>query len=208
MKNSSLKLSNLLLLGIAALSIDSFAQENAFNNAYLPNNSNIRGRWNFKLGYTLYDTNGHRFSQALGKRDITIGNYRIEGNYGVSNLIESGVYWGYSKIDALRNNGDSSATFKGTNTLFYGITVNFHIVPLFTKAEYPVFDLYLTGKIGGVNFLSQKGFYPHGQDFEYGIGSGLSFYILKNFGIYAEGCYGNYFYDSFLYVRTGIVLRF
>lgn len=208
MKNSSLKLPTLLLLFIVVLSIDSFAQENAFNNAYLPDKSNIKGRWNFKAGYALYDTNGHRGYYQSVVKDITIGNYRIEGNYGVSNLIESGIYLGYSKIDALRNNGDYTATFEKTNTIFYGITINFHVVPLFTKAENPVFDLYLTGKIGGVNFLSEKGFYPHGQDFEYGIGSGLSFYILKNFGIYAEGCYGSYFQDSFLYGRTGIVLRF
>src|SRR5450759_3745519 len=156
--------------------------------------SYIKNRVNFKTGYSRYATNRSVISNGKLKA-LTVGNYRIEANYGISNLIETGIYIGYSKFDSFRINwADTSFNFKACSTPFYGINCNFHLLPLLIKEDDFRFDLYLSGKFGGLFFASPAGFFPTGSAFEYGIGGGLSFYIWKHLGVYAEYAYGTVSY--------------
>jgi hypothetical protein len=170
--------------------------------------SYIKNRVNFKTGYSRYATNRSVISNGKLKA-LTVGNYRIEANYGISNLIETGIYVGYSKFDSFRINwADTSFNFKNCSTPFYGINCNFHLLPFLIKEDDFRFDLYISGKFGGLFFASPTGFFPTGSAFEYGIGGGLSFYIWKHLGVYAEYTYGKYFFRDNSNLRYGLTMKF
>lgn len=170
--------------------------------------SYIKSRLNFKTGYSRYTTNNGVVSNGKVKA-LTVGNYRIEANYGISNLIETGIYVGYSKFDSFRINwADTSFNFTACPTPFYGINCNFHLLPLLIKEDDFRFDLYLSGKFGGLFFDSPTGFFPTGSAFEYGIGGGLSFYIWKHLGVYAEYTYGKYFFRDNSNLKYGLTMKF
>lgn len=170
--------------------------------------SYIKNRLNFKAGYSRYETNRGKYSN--GKIiPITVGNYRIETNYGISNLLETGIYVGYSKFQSFWMNwGDSTFNFTDCPTPFYGVTFNFHLLPLLIKEDDFRFDLYLLGKFGGIFFASPAKYYPTGSSIEYGIGGGLTFYLWKHLGAYAEYSYGKYFFRDNTNFRYGLTFKF
>lgn len=170
--------------------------------------SYIKKRLNFKTGYSRYTTN--KSVSSNGKiKPVTVGNYRIEANYGISNIIETGIYVGYSKFESFRMNwADSTFNFKDYSTPFYGINCNFHLLPLIVKEDDFRFDLYISGKFGGLFFASPTSFFPTGSASEYGIGGGLSFYLWKHLGAYAEYTYGKYFFRDNTNFRYGLTFKF
>lgn len=166
--------------------------------------SYIKNRWNYKAGYSRYRTN-----TSINNKAITVGNYRIEANYGILDLIETGVYLGYSKFETLKIDwSDSTIYNKNCPALFYGVNCNIHLLPLLVKENDFRFDLYLTGKLGGLYISSPKGYYPQGHDAEYGLGGGVSFYIWKHLGVYAEYSYGKYFFKDYSKFRYGLTMKF
>lgn len=166
--------------------------------------SYLKNRWNFKVGYSRYGTN-----RSINYKQITAPNYRIEANYGIRNLIEPGVYFGYSKFESSKINwGDSTIMQNDSPAFFYGINCNFHLLPLFVKEDDFRFDLYLTGKIGGLYIASPTGFVPNGSESEYGLGGGLSFYLWKHLGVYVEYSYGKYFFKDNSKLRYGLTTKF
>lgn len=175
--------------------------------------SYIKGRLNFKTGYARY------FAYPGGYK----GNYRIEGNYGISNFIELGTYLGYSKFEYLYKLSHDSIvggpyTHKDSNTLFYGISLNFHIFPLLVKEDDFRFDLYGTVKAGGLYFqepyyifVRQHPYFVQSNKkmlFEYGIGGGLSFYLGKHWGLYTEYTIGRYYLRNNRQLRYGLTFKF
>lgn len=170
--------------------------------------SYIKNRLNFKTGYARYMTNRSKVSNNK-LIATTVGNYRIEANYGILNLIEAGIYVGYSKFESFRMNwADTTLNFKNCSTPFYGINCNFHLLPLLIKEDDFRFDLYLSGKFGGVYFTSPSGFFPSGSESEYGFGGGVSFYLWKHLGAYAEYTYGKYFFRDNSNFRYGLTMKF
>jgi hypothetical protein len=173
-------------------------------NAFSQNNSYIKNRWNFKAGYSRYVT-GIR----INNKNETIGNLRLACNYGVTNLIETGIYIGYSNFEFIT---DTSYKQEKYFTPFYGINVNFHLLPLIIKADDFRFDLYITGKFGGRYFTTPDNCYWHGHYSEYGIGSGFSFYFLEHFGFYAEYCLGKFHFREAIKditkLRYGLTIKF
>ena len=149
-----------------------------------------------------------------------VGNYRLEVNYGILNNIEIGAYIGYSKFDYYRETSlDSihkSYRVEDNNCPFYGVSVNFHILPFLIKKEDFRFDLYVTGKFGGVyftkptlyNYTFNGPMLKDGQIYEYGIGGGLSYYLGRHLGIYAEYCYGKYYSRDNFKLRYGLTMKF
>lgn len=171
-------------------------------------NSYIKNRWNFKVGYARYRTGITKYESNKSK-ELTVGNYRIEANYGILNYLEIGAYFGYSRFDFFKINwADTTVSIKKYNTPFYGVNCNFHILPFLIKKDDFRFDLYITGKYGGLYFTIPGNHNLHGHQNEYGIGAGFSFYIWKHFGLFTEYCFGKYFYDDKNKLRYGLSLKF
>jgi hypothetical protein len=154
--------------------------------------SNIKGRWNGKLGYYNYPKR-----DAKGGSSIT-PTIRMEANYGFTKYIEAGAYIGLARPESLvfeYTDSTTSALGKFTFMPSYGANVNFHLLPLFIEKNDFRFDLYVAAKLGGHYCSVPEGNFPaHGHMTEYGIGLGFSFYLFKHLGIFAEYSYGQYDY--------------
>jgi hypothetical protein len=194
-----------VILGIIALNlliVCSYGQD-----------SYIKGRLNFKTGYARYLT-----------RHFYKSNFRIEGNYGISNYIELGAYLGYSHFNFFHKLSPDSISggpysIEDNNTLFYGSSLNFHLLPFLIKEDDFRFDLYGTAKAGGLYFQKPYdifvGHYPvfFSQSnkrmlFEYGFGGGLSFYLWKHLGVYGEYTFGKYYLIGNHQLRYGLTMKF
>jgi hypothetical protein len=81
-------------------------------------------------------------------------------------------------------------------------------LPFFIKENDFRFDLYISGKYGGMYFNTDDNYYYHGNESEYGIGGGLSFYFTKHLGLYIEYTYGKYFFNDNDKLRYGITFKF
>ncbi|MBN2521592.1 MAG: outer membrane beta-barrel protein [Bacteroidales bacterium] len=177
-------------------------------NAYTKQ-SYIKNRWNFKVGYSRIKTGTHISGNNTKK--IEVGNYRISANYGILNFFEVGGYLGYSRFRTYEIVSQSSEykEIEYTNTPFYGINANFHLLPFFISKDDFRFDLYVTGKFGGHFYFTPNNYYPaRGHISDYGIGIGIAFYLWKHIGIFAEYNYGKYDYDNQTDLRYGLTLKF
>lgn len=156
-------------------------------------NSYIKGRTNLKIGMSNYT--------ALIKTD-TRPNFRVEMNHGFDRFLEFGLYLGYSKFLAYQPQSGGESGY--APTLFYGLTTNFHLLPIFVKQRDFRFDVYLTGKFGGnYYFTPGKDWIPaRGHRTEYGSGLGLSFYLFKNLGLFSEYTMGHFSYFDNLSFST------
>jgi hypothetical protein len=157
-------------------------------------NSYIKSRTNLKLGMSNY--------KELIK-NVSRPNFRVEMNHGFNRFLEIGAYLGYSKFLAYqpRSGGESGYA----PTLFYGLTANFHLLPLIVKQRDFRFDVYLTGKFGGnYYFTPAKDWIPaRGHRTEYGSGLGLSFYVFKNLGLFSEYTIGRFsYFDNYSFSTT------
>jgi len=163
-----LKLLSLTITFTSLISVEAVCQYNYIHN-----------RWNIKVGYARY-----KISTRNNDVQPTIGNYRLEFNYGFLKNIESGFYLGYSSYRHMN-------TSPRYHTPYYGINLNFHLLPfLINKPDFR-FDLYLGGKAGGFYFRMQEM-----HMFEYSVGAGMCFYPWKHLGIYTEYGFGNYLYED------------
>ena len=155
-------------------------------------NPYLKGRWNGKLGYYSYPKRDNNGSSSITP------TLRLEANYGFTKYIEAGAYFGFSRPESMIfTYTDSTTTGVGNFTFmpFYGVNVNFHILPLFMDKNDFRFDLYIAAKFGGHFCSVPAGNFPsHGNMAEYGLGLGFSFYIFKRLGIFAEYSYGQYDY--------------
>ena len=159
-----------------------------FNITAGQDSSYIRNRWNIKVGYARYST-GTKVNDKWQKT----GNFLVEGNYGILNFLETGIYMGYSSFEfySVDVNGTSYSS-ENYFTPFYGINANFHVLPFIIKESDFRFDLYLAAKYGGKYFTTPANASPHGHISEYGLGLGFSFYLFNHIGLYAEYGYGKY----------------
>ncbi|NOZ45180.1 MAG: hypothetical protein GXO79_00205 [Chlorobi bacterium] len=92
---------------------------------------------------------------------------------------------------------------KYSNTPYYGLNLNYHLLPYLIKADDFRFDLYLTGKFGGHYIFSSENYAPeNGNIFDYKIGCGISFYLWKHIGFFTEiglANFSNLNYNAFTY---------
>lgn len=167
-------------------------------------NSNIKNQWNLKVGYASYP--GVYFSNSGVK--FTIGNYRIEANYGILDFLEVGGHLAYSRYASQFIVLGQGPLYKHLNVPYFGLNVNFHPLSFLIKKPDFWFDFYLLGRYGGCYYASpddyvpEKGFYSQIRH-----GGGLAFYITKHFGLYAEGSFNNVDYDQWN-IRGGLSFRF
>ncbi|HEX2921625.1 MAG TPA: outer membrane beta-barrel protein [Bacteroidales bacterium] len=160
--------------------------------------SYLKKRWNIKLGYSTYT------SMFLNIKPVNNNNYRLELNYGVLNNIETGVYAGYSKM-LVSIPGRTTGLIESSSpvTFFYGVNFNYHLLPLVIKEDNFRFDLYLTGKAGGMNIE-----HNYLNQFEYSLGGGAALYLFKHFGGFVEYTYGKYYYKDQTKLRYGLSVKF
>lgn len=184
---TSMKKFFILILPLIILSITVCAQD-----------SYIKDRWNIKIGYSEYT------SMLLNVIPEKNDNYRIELNYGFHDEIEFGIYFGLSKME-VSVPGSLPGSFESFNpkTYFYGINCNYNLLPLIIKEDDFRFDLYATGKLGGmiIHYIDQK-------QFEYSFGGGAAFYPLKHIGAFVEYTYGRYYYNDNKKLRYGLSIKF
>ncbi|HOW39957.1 MAG TPA: hypothetical protein PL123_05390 [Bacteroidales bacterium] len=162
--------------------------------------SYIKGRWNIKAGYSVYKT-----QFLYSSKSVDNNNYRLELNYGLLNKIETGIYAGYSRFmiyDPWISGPPGSFVGTTCNTSFYGINCNYHLLPHLIKADDFRFDLYLSGKYGGISIKR------HGNHPEYSLGTGVAFYLFRHIGAYAEYSYGKFYNNDNFKLRYGISLKF
>ncbi|MFZ4726451.1 MAG: outer membrane beta-barrel protein [Paludibacter sp.] len=154
-------------------------------------NALIKGRITVKASYSKY--------RPMFLNGAKPGNWRMEINYGLMKYLETGIYIGYSRFYALSLHQVASGSNIGrTNSPFYGININIHLLPLLIKKDDFRFDLYLLGKFGGNYYFTNADYFPErGHRTEYGFGVGISFYLWKHTGIYAEYSRGKYSYYDY-----------
>lgn len=169
-KNNQMK--RLLLLASLLISINTFAQVNT-----------VPKRINAKLGFALSNQEG---------TNSNLPNFRVEVNYKMLPFIEVGVFAGFGFYEDIQIVG-SRATISGYAATNYGLNANFHILPLVVKEKKVRFDLYVSGKLGGIN-PERKNFspLPHKYFSDYGVYAGAAYYLTRHFGVYGEFGYGSY----------------
>lgn len=123
--------------------------------------------------------------------------FQCEVNYGVLNFLEVGLYGGNGRIKTEEitsiENDFSYSGIGRANALFYGLNANIHLLPFIIKAEKFRFDIYLSGKMGGLYYLTEQNIYPApGHVFDYGIYVGSAFYLGQHWGIFGEYGLGNH----------------
>lgn len=162
----------LLLLASLLISINTFAQVNT-----------VPKRINAKLGFALSNQEG---------TNSNLPNFRVEVNYKMLPFIEVGVYAGFGFYEDIQIVG-SRATISGYAATNYGLNANFHFLPLIVKEKKVRFDLYVSGKLGGIN-PERKNFspLPHKYFSDYGVYAGAAYYFTRHFGVYGEFGYGSY----------------
>jgi hypothetical protein len=174
--------------------------------------SYLKDRLNFKSAFS-------RYCVGINSIDgnVYTGNYRIEGNYGFFNTLEAGAYLGFSKFSVFIMNVDTTFYEKDYFTPFYGVNLNFHILPLFIKKNDFRFDVYAFSKLGGLFINTPKSNTTHRHYNELALGGGVSFYPWNHLGVYCE--YGfskvmsdnKYFLnmnDRYDKLRFGLTLKF
>lgn len=145
------------------------------------NGSNIKDRWNIKAEYSIPIGPGAKFDYDKVK------GYKLQLNYGFLDNVEAGIYGGYSNIhlsERISPNGTRGYTRSG---FFYGVNCNYHLLPYLIKKNDLRFDLYVTGKLGGVTIKSTKSYEEHC------LGGGAAIYLFEHLGIFGEYTFGKFY---------------
>lgn len=143
--------------------------------------SNIKDRWNIKAAYSVSIGQRSKYDPYKDK------NYKIELSYGFLNNLEAGVYGGYSRIMMWEQIAPNGYWGYNVGAFLYGVNCNFHLLPFVIKNEDLRFDIYLTGKLGGLKIKSSENFEEHC------LGAGATVYIWKHLGLFGEYCYGKFY---------------
>jgi len=144
-------------------------------------------RTNIKLGHSTKPD----YLNSLKR--LTLGNFRLEANQGVSRFVELGAYVGYSRFGNVQyqegfdpaDNTTWDADYIYSDAYSYGITANLHLFPFIAKNEEPRFDLYLTAKFGGLSLVAPEGSVFRGHGIDYGL-YGCASFILPDTGAYLQ----------------------
>ncbi|MBK7132330.1 MAG: TonB-dependent receptor [Bacteroidales bacterium] len=143
--------------------------------------SYIKDRWNIKAGYSISSGRGAKYDPYRNKR------YNLELNYGFFNNIEAGIYGGYSRIQMWEQISPTGWGGYQKGAFIYGVNCNFQLLPYLIKKDDFRFDLYITGKLGGITIKSSKSYEEHC------LGAGATVYLFKHLGFFSEYYYGKFY---------------
>ena len=166
--------------------------------------SYISNRLNIKIGYSNY-SEGYKINNEIQ----TTPHLRLECNYGLFQFLETGAYLGISSFEITGGTREEYSKDEYL-TPFYGININFHLLPFFIKANDFRIDFYLAGRFGGRYITTPDNYYYNGHYNEYGIGPGISFYLLKHVGIFTEFYLGKFHFKEFVSenIKDNDMIRF
>lgn len=142
-----------------------------------PVHSRIKERLTIKAGYATQVSSGFWHNPYRDER------YRLGVDYGVLDFVEGGVYGGYSGVRLVRRITPTSFQGYKADAYSYGLNCNVQLLPLIFKNGSSLFDLYITGKVGGVTIKSEKSFEEHS------LGAGTTMYLFRCAGVFGEFSY-------------------
>jgi hypothetical protein len=149
--------------------------------ASTPGGSNIKDRWNIKAGYTFSIGPFVKYDLYKSRK------YNLEVNYGIHDNIEAGIYSGYSRIQMWEKIAPNGYGGYQVGAFFYGVNCNFHFLPYLFKKDDLRFDLYASGKLGGVAIEHSKNYEEHC------FGGGATVYLFRHLGFFGEYYYGKFY---------------
>lgn len=182
-------------------------------------------RFLLKLNYS--NVNSHQIipdyysSTASLKEFIYKKNpqFNFEGLYRINKIFSLGAYFGYSngtfisnKITELGDDYISVTRDKFGYSLFYGLTSNIQLLPLFLKTENLRLNVYCPIRIGLVSqHITNLDTYVKTWDtpvLEFGAGLGLSYNFTKNLAIFGEYQFGHFYNFRNSQWKVGLAVKF
>ena len=157
------------------------SSESQRTSAITSSGSGILHRWNIKAGYSF------SLGQLVKYDPYRTKKYNLELNYGILKNIEAGVYGGYSRIQMWQQLSSTGYMGYRTGAFYYGINCNFQLLPYLFKKDDLRFDLYISGKLGGVAIKTSHNYEEHC------LGAGATIYLWKHLGIFGEYYYGKFY---------------
>lgn len=164
---------------------------------------------------------------------------RLEGSYELFKHFIVGIDFGYSTLEHRINMqrisdvnypysnyglyrsdgtifcaGSDNNYFIDSNTLFYGLSGTYQLLPLVSQRNNLRFDVYAVGKIGAVS--SKWWEYDGVTDLEsvwnepiieYGLGLGVAYYFKKNVGTYIEYSVGKFYNEGKSKYGIGLIVK-
>lgn len=160
----------LLIVAIVIITMLSVSYANA-------QDSYLKDQWTIKISAN---------PSTIENRNLTEESFPyMLGNvsYGISNNFEVGVSLGIN-FTAMVDNVEFAAYAYGWFQPIGEYFVNFHPLTLLFEDKEPLFDLYLSARVGGI-YVAKKhwlsGLYSYTQ-----LGSGLGVNITKRLGVFSE----------------------
>lgn len=171
------------------LTINGYGQSSPIKNRYTIKTSMSMNLYGRNLGFIDYFERTDKY-------------YHIEGCYGINRFIEPGLYLGYS--------GNKSSA---NRVLYFGVQSNFHLLPIFIKADNFRFDVYSSVKLGACkNLPPYEKYYSNKIAYKTGTYGGLTFYPFKKLGLFSEygkcWTYSEYGIFDVANFRLGLTYKF
>lgn len=138
-----------------------------------------------------------------------VPHFRLGAGYLFNDELEVGLYAGISYLSVPMDPNDIySGAFTATYSYFYGVELNYHLLPLLLQQP-SRFDVNGTCKIGMIRKKWDGGNNEVFTDnfFETGIGIGTAYYITRSVGLFGEVLVGRFYYSNFNW-RCGLSFRF
>ena len=141
------------------------------------------------------------YSNDRVQTDLNNKTFLIHITHGMTNYLEAGLYSGYGV--------ENSEFLVYSNSVYYGITLRYHLLPYIIKSNDFRLDVYTTGKYGGFYRIGKL--FPDRKNYfgkEFGIGAGVSLYPWRHFGFFCEYIAGNIYFTSNHQWKFGVKVKF
>lgn len=195
----------------------------------------VKGRWDIKASYSRQLTPRWEepavFIEYVNdfRTPRRGSNFRFEGNYGVCNWLEVGLYAGWQNYRTFPECVDVENGWKRMYWApTFGTQARIHLLPFFVKDANCRWEWYITAHYGGcylvhpthyftpTDFTYSEEFYVKRQRHyrhEYGVGMGGGVYFWRLFGLFAEASVGQFSFwpEVFSYpfnFRAGMSFKF
>lgn len=146
----------------------------------------LKNDWTYKLLYSNIAS-----STFEGDEQISKSNFGLDINYNVVQYFEPGVYF---KVTLDEFNIDVT---------HYGFKLNYQILPLFSQLQDTKLACYLCSSIGQYSTGS-----INWNNWEYGVGLGVGYFITRHFGITSEFSFGDYYYNDNFKFSCGLCYKY
>jgi hypothetical protein len=145
-------------------------------------------KWNIKLGHSMYKTGWFNTTETGIEYKYT-SNFNVQLNYGINHWLAIGIYTGYSQ---------NFLYMSQEQDYFYSLNCDISILPTLMSNPPNRLNLYGTAKFGGL-YRSKPRYNPRQKHYvKYEAGLGVTYYIIRNLGLFADYSLGNFHSHIFL----------